>query len=101
MSLLSVTDVTYGHGSPPLLEKLTLNVQAGERVGLVGRNGAGKSTLLRIIGGEIAPESGGVVFAQGTRTAYLPQEVPAGLGGTVFERVVDGLGPLGADLAAW
>ncbi len=101
MSLVSVTDLTFGHGSPPLLEKVTFNVARGERVGLVGRNGAGKSTLLRLIGGELAPEGGSVIFAVGTRAAYLPQEVPAGLGGTVFERVVDALGPVGADMAAW
>jgi ABC transport system ATP-binding/permease protein len=101
MSIVSVSDLTFGFASPPLLEKVTLNVERGERVGLLGRNGAGKSTLLRLLAGELKPETGAIAFGTGTRTAYLTQEVPAGLGGTVFERVADGLGPIGAAMGAW
>src|SRR5436190_21211651 len=96
MTSVRLAEVTFGFGSPPLLERVTLNIGAGERVGLLGRNGAGKSTLLKLIAGELRPESGTVTLAPGVRAAVLAQEVPTGVGGTVFERVADGLGPIGA-----
>src|SRR5258708_27229883 len=96
MTVLRLADVTFGFGSPPLLESVTLNIGHGERVGLLGRNGAGKSTLLKLIAGEFRPEGGTVTLAPGARAAYLTQDVPSGIGGTVFERVADGLGLIGA-----
>ena len=96
MTVLRLADVTFGFGSPPLLEGVTLNIGHGERIGLLGRNGAGKSTLLKLIAGDFRPEGGTVTLAPGARAAYLPQEVPSGMDGTVFERVADGLGPIGA-----
>src|SRR5579859_1806348 len=99
MTVVRLSDVTFGFGSPPQLEAVTLNIEPGERVGLLGRNGVGKSTLLRLIAGELHPESGTVVLAPGAHAAYLPQDVPTGLSGTVFDRVAEGLGPLGAAIA--
>jgi ATP-binding cassette subfamily F protein uup len=93
VSVLSVTGLGFGHSTPPLLDGVTLNVERGERVALLGRNGTGKSTLLRLVAGELAPERGTIRFGVGTRVASLPQEVPAGLGGTTAERVADGLRP--------
>ncbi len=98
MSVLSVTELSFGFASPQLLEGVSLSIEQGERVGLLGRNGAGKSTLLRLIAGELKPEAGSIRTAGGTRIAYLTQDVPAGLGGTVAERVADGLGP---NLESW
>jgi ATP-binding cassette subfamily F protein uup len=101
MTVVRLADVTFGFGSPPQLEGVTLNIESGERVGLLGRNGVGKSTLLKLIVGELHPESGAVILAPGAQAAYLTQDVPAGLSGTVFDRVADGLGPLGAAVAAY
>jgi ATP-binding cassette subfamily F protein uup len=101
MSVLRVADVTFGFGSPPLLEGTTLSIERGERVGLLGRNGVGKSTLLRLIGGELAPESGTISFEPGARAAYLAQHVPSGLGGTIFERVAEGLGGIGEAIGTY
>lgn len=56
-------------------------------MGVVGRNGAGKTTFLRLLAGEIAPDSGRITKAPGTRIALLPQEVPGRLPGTVYEVV--------------
>src|SRR5579862_1559120 len=99
MTAVRLADVTFGFGSPPQLEHITLNVESGERVGLLGRNGVGKSTLLKVIAGELRPESGTLVLPPGTHAAYLAQDVPTGLGGTVFDRVADGLGPLSVEIA--
>ena len=59
--------------------------------GLLGRNGMGKSTLLKLVNGDLSPESGVVARQQNLRVAYLPQEVPQGLAGTVAEIVASGL----------
>jgi len=95
MSVLTLADVTFGFGTPPLIQSITLGIEPGERVGLVGRNGAGKSTLLRLIAGELHPEAGMITFSTGAKAAYLTQHVPTNIGGTVFEKVAEGLGAVG------
>ena len=87
MALVSLQDVRLAFGGPELLDGVTLHIERGERVCLVGRNGAGKSTLMRMIAGEISPDSGTVIREQGVRIASLEQEVPQDLYGTVFESV--------------
>ncbi len=87
MALISLRDVTVGYGGPPLLDHVNLQIERGERVCLLGRNGAGKSTLMRLIHGDISPDGGEVVHQQGLRIALLPQEVPEGFTGTVFDIV--------------
>ena len=92
MALVSLQEVRLAFGGPELIDGVTLQIEGGERVCLVGRNGAGKSTLLRIITGEIVPDAGEVIRPQGLRIASLAQEVPQDLSGTVFEVVSEGLG---------
>ena len=64
MALVSLQDVTVGFGGPPVLDAATVRIEAGERIGLVGRNGAGKSTLMRLIQGELAADRGELVAPQ-------------------------------------
>lgn len=80
-------DVSITLGGPLLLGGVTLAVERGERIGLVGRNGAGKSTLLRMLAGQLAPDSGEMVVVPGLRTGLLPQEVPESLPGSVYDVV--------------
>ncbi|VAX34028.1 Bis-ABC ATPase Uup, partial [hydrothermal vent metagenome] len=94
MAIVSLQNIKIAFGGPELIDGVTLNVEAGERVCLVGRNGAGKSTLVRIIGREILPDAGEVIYSQGLRIASLPQEVPHDLSGTVFDVVSEGLGKI-------
>ena len=101
MSVLRIAEVTFGYGSPPLLEDTTLNIERGERVGLLGRNGMGKSTLLRLIAGELPPDAGSIALDSGARVTYLTQHVPSWLGGTIFDRVADGFAGIGADMATY
>lgn len=101
MALLNLKNVWISFGGPPLLEGVDLQVERGERLGLVGRNGSGKSTLLRVLAGEIAPDQGEAVRSQGLTVAALPQDVPQGLTGTVYDVVAAGLGSVGEALTEY
>ncbi len=101
MAVLSLQDVRVSFGEPPLLDGVSLQLEAGERVGILGRNGAGKSTLMKVIQGEVRPDAGQVVRTKDTRTSLLPQDIPLSLPGTVLQRVTQGLGKLGETLAAY
>ncbi|MDA0733446.1 MAG: ATP-binding cassette domain-containing protein [Chloroflexi bacterium] len=73
-----------------LFDGVNLTIERGEKVGLVGRNGSGKSTLLRLIEGSVKPDSGVISVQKGVHFAYLSQEVPNDLPGTVFDVVASG-----------
>ncbi len=79
--LLSVQGLTRGFGPRPLFTNLSLNLRAGERLGLIGANGAGKSTLLRLLTGRDEPDAGERIVRQGARVGYLAQDdtFPVGL----------------------
>lgn len=94
MALLSLQDVNIGFGRPLLIEHVNLQIERGEKVCLLGRNGTGKSTLLKLINGDLIPDSGEIVRQKGMHTAYLSQEIPKELHGTVFDIVFDGFGVL-------
>ena len=100
MALISLRDVSIAFGGDPMLDAVSLHVEAGERACLVGRNGCGKSTLLRLLAGEMEPDSGEILRAPGIRAAYLPQEVPDGLRGTV-RSVVESGDPRHAGAERW
>ncbi|HEY0944039.1 MAG TPA: ATP-binding cassette domain-containing protein [Opitutaceae bacterium] len=87
MALFSLLDVSHAFGGPPVLDHVNFQVDAGERVCLLGRNGAGKSTLMKLIAGDVKPDSGQVFRQPGAHFARLVQEVPVGLTGTVHDLV--------------
>jgi ATP-binding cassette subfamily F protein uup len=91
MSLINLQEAGLGFGGPLLLENINLQIERGEWVGLLGRNGMGKSTLLKLVFGDLMPESGTITRQQNLRVAYLPQEVPLGLSGSIAEIVTSGL----------
>ena len=91
MALLSLQQISLRFGGPLLLDKVDLQLERAERVCLIGRNGEGKSTLLKLINGELIPDSGEIARQKGLCTAYLSQEIPRELDGTVYEIVQDGL----------
>lgn len=91
MAIISLQEVSLGFGGPKLIDGIDLQIERGEAIGLLGRNGAGKSTLLKLINGDLNPASGSISRQQGLRSAYLPQEVPQGLTGTIGEIIASGL----------
>ncbi|MDQ3420038.1 MAG: ATP-binding cassette domain-containing protein [Acidobacteriota bacterium] len=99
MPLLTIDSLKLAFGRHPLFENASLQIDAGERIALIGRNGSGKSSLLKVIGGEVPPDGGTVWRAAGVRVARLDQDVPLVGTRTVFDEVAEGLGELGALVA--
>ena len=87
MALITLRDIMLAFGGPRLFDGMTLQIESGDRLCLLGRNGTGKSTLLKLIAGALPPESGDVIRQQGLRVALVSQEIPQGVSGTVFEVV--------------
>ena len=80
MNIFSLTDVSLTLVNEPIFEEVTLGIDAGEKIGLVGRNGSGKTTFLRLLRGELEPDSGSVarnktvtVSALEQRPDFLPE----------------------------
>ncbi len=99
LAILDKLELAYGHW--PLLDGASLVIDAGERIGLIGRNGTGKSSLMKIISGEIKPDAGEVWRKPGLRLAYVPQEPKFSPGHNVFEAVAEGVGEAQALLSAY
>jgi len=96
--MLSVKDIHITFGGRSLMAGASLQIQAGDRICLVGRNGSGKSTLLKLLAGDIVPDSGSITGRRSLKAGYLPQAVPAGDQATVFEMVAQGAGKTGRNL---
>ena len=97
--LLRLRNASLSYGLKPVLDGVDLEIVTGERIGLLGRNGTGKSSLLRVVQGDEALDDGLREAAPQAGIATLPQEVPPGLAGPVFDVVAGGLGEAGAALA--
>ncbi len=93
MALITLQDVSLRFGGDPLLDQVNLVVERGECACLTGRNGSGKTSLLRLLAGLVEPDGGVVQRQPGLRVAYLPQEVPPNLQGSVRELVEAGMAP--------
>ncbi|NBF39144.1 MAG: ATP-binding cassette domain-containing protein [Spirochaetes bacterium] len=96
MALLGIHEVHYHIAGEALLEGVSLHVEPGDRITLVGRNGTGKSTLLRIASGELIPDEGRVSLQSGAHLAYLPQQIPHGLAGAAIDVAAGGTAGGGA-----
>ena len=71
--LIELQDLGKSFGEHEVLKNITVNVERGNRIGIIGANGTGKTTLLRILCGESQPDTGSVSFAAGTTCGYLEQ----------------------------
>ena len=100
MSLLSLQNIELAFGHVALLDRVSLHVERGERIGLIGRNGAGKSSLMSLIAGKQRPDDGGITRASGVTTALVEQEPDLPADRTVLEVVTSGL-PAAAHIVAY
>jgi ATP-binding cassette subfamily F protein uup len=94
MPYITLDNASLAFGHHALLDKASFQLDAGERVGLIGRNGAGKSSLLKAIAGTIKLDEGTVWRSPSARVVYVPQEPELDTTHTVFEAVAEGLGGL-------
>ena len=101
MVLVRLKGACLAFGTQVLLDKVDLDVNAGERVCVLGRNGEGKSTLLKILNKQIKPDEGLVQHSDTVKIAALQQELPVTDPQTVYEVVASGLGELGTTISEY
>jgi len=88
--LLGAEAIALEYPTKTVFDRVTLGIDEGDRIGVVGRNGDGKSTLLRILAGKLTPDSGRVTRRGGVTLGMLDQSDALATGSTVAQLVVDG-----------
>jgi len=90
MNLMTLENISKSYSEKTLLKNISLGINEGEKIGLIGVNGTGKSTLLKIIAGVEESESGTITKANKVRVEYLPQNPNYNEEATVLEQVFKG-----------
>jgi len=91
MAILSLSNAHLAYGHVALLDGAAFSLEAGERLGLIGRNGAGKSSLLKVLAGLEKLDDGLLQMTQGLRVCYVPQEPVFDAAASVFDTVAEGV----------
>jgi ATP-binding cassette subfamily F protein uup len=91
MAVISLSNAQLAFGHVALLDHAEFSLEAGERVGLIGRNGTGKSSLLKVIAGSFRLDDGLLVMQQGIKISYVEQEPQFSPDMTVYAAVGEGL----------
>ena len=94
MALLGVSNLTKAFGTDLLFEGVSFEVQANDKIGVVGVNGSGKTTLFKMITGEMRPRRRGAVSKQAGRSGYMEQHVCKNLEETALDEVLTVFTPL-------
>ena len=89
MIILTVQNLQKAFGTDEVLKDVTLTLQNGQRMGLVGVNGCGKTTLLRILSGQLHYDGGSFSLSKGLRLGYLEQQCTVKEGNTVLQELED------------
>ncbi len=89
MALLWINNISISFGGPQLIDGASLQIEAGERIGLLGRNGSGKSTLMKLLNRDLVPDAGEISGSSDVRVALMPQDIED-LPGTVYDVVAAG-----------
>ena len=84
--MLNAHNISISFGGTTLFSNITFKLDAGNRVGLIGKNGAGKSTLLKIIAKEIEFDSGTLAFEKNTSIGFLKQDIEFEYGRTIYKK---------------
>lgn len=91
MNLITIENVSKSYTERMLLDEVSLGINEGDRIGIIGINGTGKSTLLKLLAGLEEPDAGTIVKGKELRLAYLPQTPVFSEEKTVLENVTEGL----------
>jgi ATP-binding cassette subfamily F protein 3 len=92
--VIQLSELTKSFGDRTLLDRVTWQIDEGDRVGLCGPNGAGKTTLLKMLAGLEEPDSGVIIKPANLTIGYLPQDGLAHTGRTLFEEAATAFQPL-------
>jgi ATP-binding cassette subfamily F protein uup len=91
MNLLSAEKISKSYSEKALFSQISLGINEGEKIGVIGINGTGKSTLLKVMAGIETPDEGRITMTNGLRIAYLPQLPEFEKDMTVLEHVLNEL----------
>ena len=91
--LLQLTDITLTFGGDPIFDGVSVIIQPGDRIALVGRNGSGKSTLMKLMAGRVEPDTGDRVVTPGSSVAYMDQDPDFTGFATLGDFAISDLGP--------
>lgn len=91
--LLQLNDISLTFGGEPIFHDLSLVVQPGDRVALVGRNGSGKSTLMKVMAGRVEADKGDRIVPPGISTGYMEQDPDLSAFATLGDYAMHGLDP--------
>lgn len=94
VNILSVDKITKSYSEKILFEELSLLIQEGDKIGLIGVNGTGKTTLMNIIAGIESPDQGRIIIGNDMRVEYLPQNPQFIDGITVLQQILKGSSPI-------
>jgi ATP-binding cassette subfamily F protein 3 len=83
--MLNIHKLSVGFGGEYLFEEISFRLNAGDRVGLIGKNGAGKSTLLKLLSKDMAPDTGVIASEKDLQLGFLRQDIDFVQGRTVLE----------------
>lgn len=88
MIVLSCKDIHKSYGIDVILDKVTFNINEGEKVGLIGANGAGKTTLFRILTGQFEQDGGELFIDKNKKVGYLSQHLSLESSSTIYEELL-------------
>lgn len=94
LNILSVDKITKSYSEKVLFEELSLLIQDGDKIGLIGVNGTGKTTMMNIIAGIESPDQGRIIIGNDIRVEYLPQNPEFESGITVLQQILKGDSPI-------
>ena len=93
MILLNAEGISKSYSEKILLDDVSLGINEGDKIGLIGVNGTGKSTFLKILAGVDEPEAGSIITGKGVRIGYLPQNPDFDGSYTVLQQAMAGVSP--------
>src|SRR5687767_9197699 len=85
VSLAALSNIEKTFGQRVIFDRLNLNIEQGERIGLIGPNGSGKTTLFKVLTGELVPDAGLVAISRGTKVGHLSQDPAFDAANTVLD----------------
>lgn len=92
--ILSAEKISKSYSEKTLINEISIGINEGEKIGLIGVNGTGKTTLLKVLAGNEAYDTGKIIYSNGIKIEYLPQNPDFIDGTTILEQIFKGSSPV-------